>query len=169
MRSLVITVLLTFFFLWWGIEVEAEQYSKALAMLLGISAITFGIVGAWVGIIYPQVMAQEFIASDGAANDLSIETLNRLRSLIEIALFSGVSLCFVIACHVAEITFSKKSILLLGCGSEQVSKAIFDFGSNYLLLFFALLQFGQLIRLIALNFDFLRTARKKMIASQINS
>lgn len=100
------------FFFYWGRAVPLVAVFDLNEGLINLSAIVFGVMGAWLAIIYPDVLT-----SVGRADELGAgaKASGRVREVVEVTLVAVLSLSFSILLSLVS------PLLTIWLGGESVS------------------------------------------------
>lgn len=104
-----------------ALTLKVDLIKSQIGILINVSAILFGVIGAWLALIYPtalqKVQGNENIGLAFSGVDLSV-----LKSLVFVLLFSASALIVSLICDLA-LTFSTHS-LVTQIANEDVIKSL---------------------------------------------
>ena len=132
-----------------------SDYKDLLATLLNISAVVFAIIGAWIAVIYPEIMGRSFTKSERITEvDNTRGDINHLSKLVEVVLYSSIVLMAVLS---LQFLFPiLKSMSYLGVPVSYVK--VFTF---YVIFSLTILQLSAIFKVVLMNYYFLRRLRAK--------
>lgn len=132
-----------------------SDYKDLLNTLLNISAITFAIIGAWIAVIYPDLIGGGFSEDkDLSEIDTARHDINILATLIEVIL--GSSLVMVIVLSFQFMFPIMQQMEFLGFPKDILKALVF-----LIILFMTLVQINAIFKVVAVNYRFLRKLRVK--------
>lgn len=135
---------------------DSESFIKVMGVLLNVSAIVFAIIGAWIAIIYPNII-RSAISGDREEDYKNIKEAVKdadyLSELFEIVLQSAIVICAAVSVQVVLPIFQAYTYFGLSGSQVRLAGVVF-------MVFFSLLQVNAILTVVAKNFAMLSRVRK---------
>jgi hypothetical protein len=152
--SLAWSAILTVFIKIFAPSLKADAFDNVLPTLLTSSSVVFAIIGAWIAVIYPELLSSTFKNSAAQSSDLERTEVNtdRLSTLVLTGTLSAITLAGVIGVQV----FTPVAREVIRDSHHDLLKWIYIYG----IVCLCVTQLYSIIKLVSVNYFFLGDLRE---------
>jgi hypothetical protein len=158
---LIVSVILAIALTTFAPSLRANSLDSILPTLLTSSSVIFAIIGAWIAVIYPELLSSAFKVSTtpGHEADRTEVNIDRLSTLVQAGTLSAITLAGVI---VIQVTTPIARVLLQGS-----HYAYLKWMYLYVIIALCLTQLYSITKLVSINYLFLDDLRKSSNAQRL--